>query len=110
MLLGERPFPCHWSSCLKKFARSLARVETQKVASFGSTTAPIGEWSQHWVDPVHEEDGGDVEFGPRPPCGIDIFKAELDALSLRTASLMREMPLPVPLCCWTWWCKLALRK
>ena len=42
---------------LKMSVGSLAGVDTRKVASSGSTTAPIGEWSRHWVDPVHEEDG-----------------------------------------------------
>ena len=70
---------------LNKFVGSVASVDTRKVASSGLTAAPIGQWSRHWVDPVHEEDGGDDKFGPRHQCGIDICKAELDALSYGVA-------------------------
>ena len=35
----------------------------------------------HWCDPVHEEDGGDDIHSPLPQQGIEILRAELDALT-----------------------------
>ena len=68
---------------LKKFVGSLCSVDTRVIGSSGSITTPIGDWNRHWVDLVHEEDGGDDKIGPRPQCGIDILKEELDALSFK---------------------------
>ena len=48
----------------------------------------MGHWPDHWVDPVHEEDGGDDKFGLRPQRGIDIFKKELDALTFKNGISM----------------------
>ena len=52
---------------LKKFVGSLASVDTCFASSSSSTIAPIGDWCKHWIHPVHEEDGGNDDFGPRPP-------------------------------------------
>ena len=41
---------------------------------------PIGEWLSHWVDNVHEPDGGEDLFGGRPRDGIEIMKKHMDAL------------------------------
>jgi hypothetical protein len=41
---------------------------------------PVGEWLSHWVDNVHEPDGGEDLFGGRPRDGIDIMKKHMDAL------------------------------
>ena len=62
---------------LKKFVGSLASVDTRRIASSGSITTPIGDWSRHWVDPVHEEDGGDDKIGPRPRAGLTYSKKSL---------------------------------
>ena len=42
-----------------------------------------GKYPEHWVDPVHEEDGGCDAHGVRPQVGIDILRSELDALTFK---------------------------
>ena len=49
-----------------------------------------GKWPGHWMDPVHEEDGGDDSFGLRPQRGIEILKGELDALSMRNGMMVAK--------------------
>ena len=41
---------------------------------------PIGEWSVHWVDNVHEHDGGSDDQGTRPSDGVAEMKRQMSAL------------------------------
>ena len=41
---------------------------------------PIGEWSTHWIDNVHEHDGGSEDHGTRPCDGIAEMKRQMSAL------------------------------
>ena len=36
-----------------------------------------GNWPEHWVDFVHEEDGGDDARGIRPQCGTELLKEQI---------------------------------
>ena len=47
------------------------------------TDACAGNLPEHWVDCVHEEDGGSDDRGVRPQHGITILKEELDALTFK---------------------------
>ena len=42
-----------------------------------------GNWPKHWVDEVHEPDGGNDEFGLRPQRGVEILESELQSLTFR---------------------------
>ena len=42
-----------------------------------------GNWPKHWVDDMHERDGGNDKFGLRPQCGIDILEGEMQSLIFR---------------------------
>ena len=72
-------------SQLKKFVGPLASVETRLVVPSGSANARIGDWYKHWVDPVHEEDVGNDEFGPRPQRGIELLEEELASLFFKNS-------------------------
>ena len=67
----------------KQFIRSITCHNSSTIRVIGKTIVPIGQWASNWVDPVHEEDGGDDRFGAKPQEGINILKAELDALSFK---------------------------
>ena len=69
---------------LKKFVGPLASVDIRFVAPSSSTTAPNGDSCKHWIDPVHEEDGGNDGFGPRPQRGIELLKDELALFTFKT--------------------------
>ena len=47
------------------------------------TDACAGNLPEHWVDCVHEEDGGSDDRGVRPQHGITILNEELDALTFK---------------------------
>ena len=82
---------------LKKFVGPLASVDTRFAAPCSSITALIGDWCKHWIDPVHEEDGGNDDFGPRPQRGIELLKDELASLTLsRMALHLRATTSPAP--------------
>jgi hypothetical protein len=68
---------------ISSFIRSLSGVEIGSVREFANRTEPIGEWPKHWVDQVHEADGGADVVGSRPQRGIEILQSELDMLTMR---------------------------
>ena len=41
---------------------------------------PIGQCLSHWVDNVHEHDGGDDLFGGRLRNGVEVMRQHMDAL------------------------------
>ena len=41
---------------------------------------PIGDWSEHWIDNVHEHGGGEDMFGGRIRDGVDVMRKEMNAL------------------------------
>ena len=41
---------------------------------------PLGEWSIHWVDNVHEHDGGSDDHGTRPCDGVAEIKKQISEL------------------------------
>ena len=49
----------------------------------GGVGKPAGSWPAHWIDPVHEEDGGNDKYGASPQRGIEVLRSELDALNFR---------------------------
>ena len=68
---------------ISSFIRSLSGVEIGSVREFANRSEPIGKWPKHWVDHVHEADGGMDVVGSRPQRGIEILQAELDMLPMR---------------------------
>ena len=46
---------------------------------------PVGDWPSDWVDTVHEEDGGNDEFGVRPQSGVKILKEAMYGLVCRNS-------------------------
>ena len=42
---------------------------------------PIGDYPSHWVDDMHQLDGGSERFGVRPQDGVEVLAKEMDALN-----------------------------
>ena len=51
----------------------------------GEVNRPVGDWPSDWVDTVHEEDGGNDEFGVRPQSGVKILKEAMYGLVCRNS-------------------------
>ena len=68
---------------LKSFVHSLGGGHICSVREIAKKTTAGVRWPDHWLDPVHEEDGGCDKFGLRPQAGIEILREELDALVFR---------------------------
>ena len=68
---------------IQGFISSLSNFEIGSVRELVKMTKPIGSWPDHWVDMMHERDGGDDILGPRPQNGIELLQSELDALTMR---------------------------
>ena len=68
---------------IKGFIGSIGGREIQSIIEEQGKTSPVGNWPNGWHDPVHELDGGDDKFGPRPQRGIEILREELDSLVFR---------------------------
>ena len=67
---------------VQKAARSVMSMAT--TAGLSSTTMrPKGDWPKHWVDEMHEEDGGEDDRGIRPQRGVEILKREMHLLNCR---------------------------
>ena len=71
------------SGQLASFIGSITNRDTSILCNHDGAGKPIGAWPKNWIDPVHEEDGGCDLFGSSPQNGINILKAELDALTWR---------------------------
>ena len=68
---------------LSSFIGSLMSIDASVMCRHDGLGRPIGDWPEHWIDPVHEDDGGCDRFGSAPQNGIHLLKAELDALTWR---------------------------
>ena len=66
---------------LSSFIGAIGGMELNIVEESADMCRPKGSWPEHWLDPVHEQDGGCDRFGALPQNGIQILKAELDALT-----------------------------
>ena len=48
---------------------------------------PVGDDPDHWLDEMHQEDGGSEQFGLRPQDGIEVLKKEMNALNCEMHAL-----------------------
>ena len=67
---------------LRGFVGSIGGRNIQSIVEEQGKTSPLGNWPEGWHDPVHELDGGDDRFGPRPQRGIDIFVGRAGLLDI----------------------------
>ena len=63
---------------IQKAARSV-----MSMARLSAVMKPFGAWPKHWVDEVHEQDGGEDVRGVRPQVGTEILKREMHLLNCR---------------------------
>lgn len=68
---------------LKSFVHSLGGGHVCSVKEIAKKISAGVRWPDHWLDPVHEEDGGCDRFGLKPQVGIELLRSELDALVFR---------------------------
>ena len=66
---------------ISSFISSLGKFEVGSVRKVSDKRMPIGCWPSHWMDDMHEADGGSDTVGPRPQRGIEILQHELDMIS-----------------------------
>ena len=68
---------------VKEFAVALGLSSVGLLRDEGGIGSPAGGWPDHWIDPIHEEPGGQDKFRMRPQEGIDILKAHMYALTYK---------------------------
>ena len=60
--------------CCEGPTKPLTTATMRNVMAYKHSYKLPGNWSSHWVDFVHEEDGGDDKVGVRPQHGVDILQ------------------------------------
>ena len=67
----------------RSFIDSLSSVCMGSLSDMIENVVHDGKVPSHWVDCVHEEDGGSDCRGIRPQSGIEVLREELDALTFK---------------------------
>lgn len=88
---GRVSTPAMDSKQLRRFMGCLGLRLAGGVASTtierSSGAVPAGSWPDHWLDPVHERDGGDDWLGDRLQRGIELLAGELESLTFKVSQV-----------------------